>query len=141
MQKVLLAFDGSESALRAIDYLGKRASTSAQAIEVHVVNVQPALHGGVTSFVKADQLKQYHQDEGMKVLAPARERLEAAGVPCHIHLFVGEAAEVIARFASQEGCDEIVVGTRGLSGISGMLLGSIATKIVHLATVPVILVK
>jgi nucleotide-binding universal stress UspA family protein len=141
MQKILLAFDGSDSALRAIDYLSKRASASAQGIEVHVVNVQPALHGSVNSFVKAEQRKQYHHEEGMKALTPARQRLEAAGVPCQIHLFVGEAAEVVARFASQEACDEIVVGTRGLSGFTGMLMGSIAAKIVHLATIPVILVK
>ena len=141
MLKVLLAVDGSESALHAVAHVIKRAAAAKDGYEVHLVNVQYPLHGSVTAFVDAAQVKQYHHDEGMKVLASAREKMDSAGVPYQTHLFVGEPAEVIARFAKEQGCDEIVIGTRGLSSISSLLVGSVATKIIHLADVPVVLVK
>jgi nucleotide-binding universal stress UspA family protein len=141
MLKVLLAVDGSETSLRAVEHVIKRVADAKNGYQVHLLNVQYPLHGSVSTFINAAQVKQYHHDEGMKVLDPAREKLDAAGVACQVHLFVGDPAEVITRYAKEQGCDEIVIGTRGLSGISGLLVGSVATKIIHLATVPVVLVK
>jgi nucleotide-binding universal stress UspA family protein len=43
--------------------------------------------------------------------------------------------------AKEHGCAQIVMGTRGLGTVSGMLLGSVATKVIHLADVPVVLLK
>ncbi|HZW21541.1 universal stress protein [Noviherbaspirillum sp.] len=141
MLKVLLAVDGSDTSLRAVAHVAKRAAAGKDGYQVHLVNVQYPLHGGVSTFVDAGQIKQYHHEEGMKVLDASRQPLEAAGVPFEQHLFVGEPAEVITRFAKEQGCDEIIIGTRGLSGISSLLVGSVATKIIHLADVPVLLVK
>lgn len=141
MLKVLLAVDGSETALHAVEHVIKRATDAKNGFQVHLVNVQHPLHGSVSSFVDAAQIKQYHHDEGMKILAPARDKLDAAGVSYQHHLFVGDPAEVVTRYAKEQGCDEIVIGTRGLSGISSLLVGSVATKIIHLAEMPVVLVK
>ena len=141
MLKVLLAVDGSETSLHAVAHAIKRAADAKDGCQVHLVNVQHPLHGSVSSFVDAAQIKQYHHDEGMKVLAAAREKLDVAGTAYQSHLFVGEPAEVVARYAKEQGCDEIVIGTRGLSGISSLLVGSVAIKIIHLAEVPVVLVK
>jgi nucleotide-binding universal stress UspA family protein len=124
-----------------VAHVAKHAAAAKDGYQVHLVNVQYPMHGSVATFVNAAQIKQYHHDEGMKVLATARERLDTAGVAYQEHLFVGEPAEVIARFAKEQGCDEIVIGTRGLSGISSLLVGSVATKIIHLSDVPVLLVK
>lgn len=141
MQKILLAVDGSESSLRAVAHVIKRASVVKDEYQIHLINVQYPLHGSVSTFVDAGQIKQYHHDEGMKVLAGARALLDAAGLAYTFHLFVGEPAEVITRYARENGCDEIVIGTRGLSGIASLLVGSVATKVIHLAEVPVLLVK
>jgi nucleotide-binding universal stress UspA family protein len=48
---------------------------------------------------------------------------------------------MIAQYAKEKGCDQIVMGTRGLGTVQGLLLGSVATKVIHLANVPVMLVK
>lgn len=141
MLKIAVAVDGSENALQAVRHAIKLAQEDKAAIKVHLVNVQYPLHGGVSTFVDAGQIKQYHQEEGQKILAPARALLEDGGISYEDHLFVGEPAEVITRFAREQGCDEIVIGTRGLSGLSSLLMGSVATKIIHHATVPVVLVK
>jgi len=50
-------------------------------------------------------------------------------------------AETIAEFAVSCGCDQIVMGTRGMGSLEGLLLGSITTKVLHLVRVPVTLVK
>jgi len=141
MWKVLLAVDGSENALHAVAHSIKRGAAAKTEYLVHLVNVQHPLHGGISSFIDAGQIKQYHQEEGMKALAGARRMLDEAGVPYQYHLFVGEPAEVIARYAREQACDEIIVGTHGQSGLSSLFMGSVSTKIVHLSDVPVLLVK
>jgi nucleotide-binding universal stress UspA family protein len=141
MFKMVVAVDGSENSLHAVGHAAKRAAPAQADCQIHLVNVQHPVHGGVSTFVSAAQIKDYHRDEGMKALAPGRALLDEAKIPYEHHLFVGDPAEVVARFASEQGCDEIIIGTRGLSGISSLLLGSVASKIIHHATVPVVLVK
>src|SRR6478609_7172602 len=99
MLKTLLAVDGSQYALHALAYVIKRISLAKLDWNIHLINVQSPLHGGISTFINAGQIKHYHHDEGMKVLAPARELLDKSGVAHQDHLFVGEPAEVIARFA------------------------------------------
>lgn len=140
MQKIVVAVDGSENALQAVRHVaGKRAAGGG--VEIYLVNVQYPVHGSVSSFVDAGQIKQYHQEEGEKAIGPARAILDAANVPYRHELFVGDPAEVITRFAKERNCDEIVIGTRGLGGLTSLLMGSVAIKIIHQATVPVLLVK
>lgn len=141
MQKILLAVDGSDTSLRAANHVAKRAAAAKEDYQILLVNVQYPLHGSVSSFIDGGQIKQYHQEEGMKALAAAQEALTTAGATYSHHLFVGEPAEVITRFAREQGCDEIVIGTRGLSGIGSLFMGSVATKVIHLADMPVLLVK
>ncbi|HEX9811647.1 MAG TPA: universal stress protein [Burkholderiales bacterium] len=46
-----------------------------------------------------------------------------------------------SQYAREKRCDQIYIGTRGLGPITGMLLGSVTTKVLHLSDVPVLLVK
>jgi nucleotide-binding universal stress UspA family protein len=137
--KLLVAVDGSDNSLRAVASAVKLAAHCP--VEIHLVNVQPRLHGGVSGFINAAQIKQYHHEEGLKELARARELMDQSGLVYQYHLFVGEPSETIARFAKELPCDQIVLGTRGLGAVSNMLLGSVATKVLHLVDVPVVLVK
>jgi nucleotide-binding universal stress UspA family protein len=106
-----------------------------------LLNVQPHLPGDVASHVGHDALKKHHQEEGTAALKPAMQRLDAAGVKYVHHIAVGEPAEVIVKFAKERGCDEIVMGARGVGSTASMLLGSVATKVIHLSDMPVLLVK
>lgn len=141
MLTLLVAVDGSECSIKAVRYATARAASAQPASHIHLVNVQHPVHGSVAAFVDAGQIKQYHQDEGMKALESARAVLAAENIAYEHHVFIGDPAEVIARFAQEQSCDEIIVGTRGHSGVSGLLLGSVASKIIHHAPVPVVLVK
>ena len=141
MPKLLIAIDDSPYALHGVTHVIKKITQWKESPELHLINVQHPFHGGISSFVSAAQIKQVHQEEGDKELAAARKLLDDAGITYHIHLFVGDPAEVITRFAEQEGIDEIVMGTRGQGAVSNLLLGSVASKVIDLAKVPVLLVK
>ncbi len=140
-QTLLIPIDGSEHALRAVDWVIKQLPEWKVAPTIHLLNVQPSLHGDIGRFVSAAQLESYHRDEGNKALGPALEKMQAAGVSAQPHVRIGESATLIQEFATEKSCAQIIIGTRGHSGLTGMLLGSVATKLAHLATIPVILVR
>ena len=93
------------------------------------------------SFINHEQIKQYHREESLKVLKPARDVLDTAGVPYIFHIGVGDPAEIIARYAKDQGCEQIIMGTRRVSELAGVLLGSVARDVTRLSMVPVLLVK
>lgn len=137
--KILLPVDGSETAARAVQFVVKQALNSKEAPELHLLNVQHALPGTIKGV--ADQAKQYHHEEGIKALANARKLLDDAKVPYTYHIGVGEVGEVVAHFVNDLQCDQVVMGTRGMGSVANMVLGSGATKVLHLVNVPVLLVK
>jgi len=95
----------------------------------------------VRRMLKAEEIAGMEREWAEAALGPAREILRAAGVACKEHMVQGEVAQTIARLATELGCDQIVMGTRGQSALSGLLLGSVAIEVLHLADVPVTLVK
>jgi nucleotide-binding universal stress UspA family protein len=143
MKKLLVPIDGSECSLRAVHHLIDKGSGAALpgALEIHLVNVQPGLPGDITRFVSKQQIADYHHDESAKELAEASRLLDAAGVRYEAHAEVGPLAETIVKLAERLGCDEIVMGARGRTALAEFLLGSTVTRVVHVARVPVLLVK
>ncbi len=141
--KILIPVDGSDSALNAVRYhLQSRAQyRDANAIDLHLLTVQPPLSGGVTMFISGDEVKKYHQDEGNKELASARELLDRAGVRHAVHIIVGEPAQVIAQYAKDQGVDQIIMGAHGRGAVASLVIGSVTQKVLHLAEVPVLVVK
>jgi nucleotide-binding universal stress UspA family protein len=142
MNKVLLAVDGSECSDRAVSWVIGVVQAMNKPAEVHVVTVQPAIRDGlIRSFVSSDAIETYQREEGDKRLASARKLLDAAGTAYVSHILLGPIGPAIGDFAAQNACDGIVMGTRGLGGVSGLVLGSVATQVLQVATVPVTLIK
>jgi nucleotide-binding universal stress UspA family protein len=142
MPKILAAVDGSENSDRVVDFLVKKASWYRDPVEVHLLNVQlPIVGVNVKLFISKESLNEYYHDEGTAALKRAREKLDAAGIQYTHHIGVGDPAEVIVEYADAKGCDQILMGSRGLGAVSSLVLGSVATKVIHLAKMPVMLVK
>ena len=142
MSRVLVAVDGSENSARVIDFLIKEAPLYKEPIELHLLNVQITMGGvNVKMFISSDSLNQYYKEEGDKALAAARARLDAAKIMFTAHISMGDPAEVIAAFVKSQGCNHILMGCRGLGSVSGLVLGSVATKALHLTDVPVTLIR
>jgi len=137
----LIPLDGSESALHAVDHVITQAGTLATPPQVFLLNVQAPLSSDITRFIDGKTIEDYHREAGEKVLSPAVARFAGSGIVPSTHLLVGEAAPAIAEFASSKGCDMIIMGTHGFSTVMGLIMGSVATKVIHLAPVPVLLVK
>lgn len=92
-------------------------------------------------FVDPDQIREVHRQEGHKALAPARARLDAAGQRYVFHVYIGDPSKEITAYAEAQHCDQICMGTRGHGGVAGVLLGSVSAKVIHLSSVPVLLIK
>lgn len=142
MKNVLVPVDGSESALRAVRWVSSVLAGQAGA-RVHVLTVRPAVDAWeVRSHLGADAIAKMAAADAAGVLDPATAIVRAAGVDVAPQAVVGnDAPEAIVAHARSEGCDAIVMGTRGLGALQTMLLGSTTLKVIHLADVPVTVIK
>ena len=142
MFKMLVLVDGSENSNRAVRQVMGMAQLFREPIDIHLLNVQPAIvSSNVRRYISQDDLNKYHHDEGMAALVPARALLDDAGVKYTHHITVGDVGEVVAQYVEEQGLRLIVMGTRGLGSVTGLLLGSVTTKVLQAAQIPVLLVK
>jgi nucleotide-binding universal stress UspA family protein len=139
MVKILVPFDGSKPALRAVKHAIRRAKT--ETAEIHLLNVQPPVPIALKGAIDSTKLKRYHQEEGAKVLAAAEKTLARSRVAYRRHIVVGRPGEAVAEFAGESGADEIVMGVRGMGAVMNLLMGSTTTKVLSLTDLPVTLVK
>ncbi len=140
-QSWLIPVDGSEVSLKPIDWLITHREDWTTLPAIHLLSVQAPLTGDASRFVNADQLKDYHREEGLKAMAEAERRLKAAGIVPQLHVSVGDSAETIVDFAASRACDQILIGTRGHTGLGGTLLGSVASKVAHKTQLPLLLLR
>jgi nucleotide-binding universal stress UspA family protein len=142
MHKLLVPFDGSENAQRAlrhaIDMVSRNGGGSIHLVHAHT---EPRLYGEIAVYVSPEKMAELQREESETVLAAADPILEDAGVPYTKEALVGPLGDVIAQRADELGCDGIVMGSRGLDAVRNLVLGSVATKVIHSAHVPVTLVK
>jgi nucleotide-binding universal stress UspA family protein len=131
---IVLALDGSESSDRAIPVAQELARDGGSIIVAHVREKVMARGGGETR-VDEDEIEQ-------RVRASAA-KLNEAGVKATVELgtsVAGGPAHAIAAIADRAGADLIVTGTRGHGVVAGLLVGSTAQRLLHLASCPVLIV-
>ncbi len=142
MLRILLPVDGSDNALRAVRHVIEQKDWYQGPVEVHLLNVQlPIASGLVKSFISKSQLDDYYRDEGLSALERARAEFDATKVPHHDHVGVGAFAATILDYARDKKCDLVVMGTHGHSAFGDALLGSVASRVLHQASIPVLFVK
>ena len=143
MLKFLIPFDGSEPSEEAVKQFLKYLGWIKDDVEIHLLNVQPNVAYGkrVTSVIGRNQLARYQQEDGEAALKPARKVLDKAGLSYRSSIGFGDPSKVIVQYAIKNGCDQILMGTRGVGSLSGRLLGSVATRVIELSPVPVVLLK
>ncbi len=139
MARILIGIDGSKGALKALDYVVERKRRG-EKIEVLLLYAQPLIkaHGPMIS---QSMVKEYQAQEAEKVLAAAGLKTRAKFLEADTYVEAGDPSECIIAFAKKSKCGEIVMGSRGLGRLSGLLLGSVVAKVVQLADVPVVVVK
>lgn len=140
IKAILVAVDGSPNSDRAVRH-ALDVVAGGLATELHLLNVQPHLRGAIATFVNREQIDSYHREEGTKALASAVELAGKASVAIAVHIGVGRQGEVVRDFTKKLGAGMVVMGTRGHTGLAGVLLGSVAQDVIAHVDVPVTLVK
>lgn len=81
-----------------------------------------------------DEIRDEVKKEGIKILEKAKENAAENGVQAEIIYANGEPAHEILNHAKEKGVSLIVVGSRGISGLKEMMLGSVSHKVSQLST-------
>jgi nucleotide-binding universal stress UspA family protein len=137
-KKILVAVDGSEHSGKVIETAIQYARLlSAKVVLVHCHKKFPTILGEplrneaiVTTLRKAEEL-----------IAPFTKRLREAEIDAEERLMEDPAGAVIPDIARIEKCDLIIVGSRGLTNLEGLFLGSVTNRVLHTTPCSVLVVK
>ncbi len=141
MHKKLVAVDGSPAAHRAVRHVVALAAVC-PSLEVVLLNIQPEIDDwGVRRVLTKEEVEAMEESRGGDILRDERALLTAAGVRFTPLVEIGSPAATIARVAVEQGCDGIVMGSRGMGTVSAALLGSVSSEVLHLSELPVTLIK
>jgi nucleotide-binding universal stress UspA family protein len=143
-KRILVPIDGSSTSEHALLEAIKLADGKAQLRLVYVVEQVYPLDAEGYAFIDYAALQEAVRKTGKRTLAHAAENVKRSGMTAETALLdvPGERpAAVIDAEALNWKADLIVIGTHGRSGLSRLLLGSVAEQVVRGATVPVLLVR
>jgi nucleotide-binding universal stress UspA family protein len=134
-EKVMVAIDGSpytESALAAAGGLAAKTGCAMEVVHVHEHDSSPSRAGTAPDLERSD--------EAQALVDRAVARLKTQGVTVTgrvLHAQTRDVARAIIEAADDGGADMIIVGRRGLSSFTAMIVGSVSNKLIHVARVPV----
>ncbi|MBC7164113.1 MAG: universal stress protein [Roseovarius sp.] len=136
--KIVVGYDGSASARRALEFAIERAKVeNATIVLAHVLEWSPY------SFLTPTELEERHKRRRQE-MARAEEalastvvaELEKAGVPVEVVIRYGNTADLLCKIASEVGAVQIVIGREGQSALEARIFGSVAGALVQAAPVP-----
>jgi nucleotide-binding universal stress UspA family protein len=134
MKQIILGYDGSPDAHRALAAAADLAKDDATLTVVTAVHV-PVLVGPGNATSSGEH------EHAREALQEARELLAELGVEAEFVEGAGDPDYVLTREATERGADLIVVGTRGLGATKRLVLGSISSRLVHEAPCSVLVVR
>ena len=137
--KILIAVDGSVHANRAAEY-AVRYAADFERCEVILVHAQPP-ETYPTASREGEEFLVEPFDSAKRASATARSLLDAAKLPYRLRIELTDPAPAIESVAQSEKADEIIMGSRGLGQWEGLIMGSVAYRVIHRAAIPVTLVR
>lgn len=138
-QRILIAVDGSEHANRALEHAVQLAQSLQSPASLILLHVNPTMM--VAEPPLGVDVDERLNEEGHAATEPYRNYLDTTGVSYEVRYHDGDPATVICDVAEQEHADLIVMGTRGMSTVSELFLGSVSHKVIQHAKCPVLTVK
>ena len=141
--RILVPVDGSDSANRAAAHAVAllQGRPDAEIILLNVQNQQGLDISDISRVTLVEANTKYAVDQSKKALAGAIELCRSAQVKFNTRSAFGLTAETISKIAVEIAAEQIIMGTRGLGSWYGIVLGSVSTKVIQLARVPVTVVK
>lgn len=138
--RMLVASDGSPAAQRALVFAAAAARARGDA-RLHVIAVLAAVSDDVRQLIPAEEIDRVLAAEAKEMRESVDAVLGPGGGAVVFEASAGRPAERIVERARELAVDEIVMGTRGRGPVAGLLLGSVAARVVQLAHCPVTLVR
>ena len=139
--KILLPVDGSAFCEAALRFVAGRPFAPGRMPEVELLNVQPPLPPRGGRAVDPDFATAWYEAESHKVLQPAIDLLQAAGIrPAWFHR-TGYPGLVIAQWAEERGCELIVMGSHGRTALKNLLFGSVTQTVLASTVVPLLVLR
>jgi len=135
-KKILVPLDGSQTAERILD----QVENLSRIHDAEVILIRVAFSHALTNEKLAEREEQAVAD-AKAYLTGVEERVKSLGIKVSSLTPCGHAAEKIVEHARISNCDLIVMSTHGRSGLGQFVLGSVAIKVLHVATVPVLLYR
>jgi nucleotide-binding universal stress UspA family protein len=138
-RKILLAYDGSEGANRALEVgIGLAKIHGAELWAVAVQEKLPRFSGTID---EVQEEKQFADEQYGKLLEAAKAKAKAAGIEIKTLMHPGHPAQTIVAVAKEGKFDLVLVGHTGLSGVWAAFLGTTAEKVSRHAPCSVLIVR
>lgn len=139
--KILIAVDGSPISTKAVKFAIKLVRQLAEPPELTLFYADLPLLNAAAIKLGPTALKAYHDDNVRYATKTARSALTRARIAFDEETIVAQPAQAIVRFATKGHYDMIVMGSRGRSGLSGLLLGSVTSKVIANCDIPVMIAR
>lgn len=139
--KILLAVDGSKSSERAARHVVQLATQLVQPPRLTVLNVDLPLLKAAAAKMGARAVAEYHASNADYALRNVRRVLGRAKLEFAEQAVVGDPAPAIVKAIEANKADLAVMGSRGMTALKNLLLGSVASKVLAQSSVPVTLVR
>ncbi len=137
--KILIATDGSDNTEKAIRY-GMELACIAGADVCAVYVLDSGAFASLPVDAAWENMYELLRTEGREALKIIEDMGEKSGVPVECSVLDGHPAHEIVNYAQENNIDLIVIGTLGKTGLDRILLGSVATAIIHRSTIPVMVI-
>jgi universal stress protein A len=142
-RRILHATDFSKASARALNEAVKQAKQNrAELLIVHVIEPTPYVagdeFGGEEIYIKLEDMAKRDSEASMSKLI---RRLKKSNIKAQGLILKGSAHDQIVKAAKSKKADMIVIGTHGRTGLSKLFMGSVAGKVIALATCPVVTVR
>jgi nucleotide-binding universal stress UspA family protein len=139
--KILIAADGSQYTKRILAYIAAHDEWLGPQHHFTVLHCAPAIPHRAAAFVSKDQVRALFDEDAESVFRPIRKFFSMHTLAATFVHRIGPAGVRIAQLAERGKFDLIVLGTHGHGAFAGLVMGSVATKIVSLCKTPVLLVR
>ena len=146
IKTILLPTDGSECSAKAMTYaLSFATQYGGRVVALHVIDQRWEEQTRV-AFVEVGQevtqkIRNGYAEEARRILQAVVDAGARAGVPVDTRIVTGIPFDEIVRIGKELSADLIIMGTHGRTGVSHLLLGSVAEKVVRRAPCPVLTVR
>ncbi|MFB6234627.1 MAG: universal stress protein [Halopenitus sp.] len=138
--RILVPTDGSAEGEQAVEHaLQLAAAHGASVHALYVINT--ASYAGLPMESSWDGIDDLLRSDADAAVQGVEEVAEPYDVAVTTAVVEGSPSREIIRYAEEEGCDIVVMGTHGRGGIDRLLLGSVAEKVVRGSSVPVLTVR